>query len=218
MVRSVTRVTAKRRLPTQPHTARSPAASAVLAHRARYINFVPRQVRGSAPSVTRTFSLPPARRETLLCRAPAALLPWRCSTTTITATAMHRRIRASHPFRSPCPKPLSVPTSKINVGRSCGAFANEALIESSAVLAQCARGQHQVTKKYGVCGIICAVLLFPCGLLCLLYVIRRNRSLSSYSLHYFFPVATFRRSATGAGRSSSKYHQCIRCLDQRCLL
>ena len=202
MVRSVTRVTAKRRPPTQPHTARSPAASAVLAHRARYINFVPRQVRGSAPFVTRTFSLPPARRETLLCRAPAALLPWRCSTTTTTtttATAMHRRIRASHPFRSPCPKPLSVPTSKINVGRSCGAFANEALIESSAVLAQCARGQHQVTKKYGVCGIICAVLLFPCGLLCLLYVIRRNRSLSSYSLHYFFPSCDVQKKCDRCG-------------------
>ncbi|KAI0720585.1 hypothetical protein C8T65DRAFT_735912 [Cerioporus squamosus] len=31
----------------------------------------------------------------------------------------------------------------------------------------CASGNHDVTKKYGVCGIICAILLFPCGLICL---------------------------------------------------
>ncbi|KAI0070443.1 hypothetical protein K474DRAFT_1608687, partial [Panus rudis PR-1116 ss-1] len=35
------------------------------------------------------------------------------------------------------------------------------------VMAQCARGNHNIEKKYGVCGIICAVLLFPCGLICL---------------------------------------------------
>ncbi len=36
------------------------------------------------------------------------------------------------------------------------------------VMAMCASGNHDVSKKYGVCGIICAVLLFPCGLICLL--------------------------------------------------
>ncbi|KAH9936182.1 uncharacterized protein B0H18DRAFT_972690 [Fomitopsis serialis] len=42
------------------------------------------------------------------------------------------------------------------------------------LLAQCARGQHQVTKKYGVCGIICAVCLFPIGLLCLLCDVKKK--------------------------------------------
>ncbi|KAI0647957.1 hypothetical protein C8Q79DRAFT_1008333 [Trametes meyenii] len=36
------------------------------------------------------------------------------------------------------------------------------------LMAMCATGNHDVSKKYGVCGIICAVLLFPCGLICLL--------------------------------------------------
>ncbi|KAI0632218.1 hypothetical protein C8Q77DRAFT_1158880 [Trametes polyzona] len=35
------------------------------------------------------------------------------------------------------------------------------------LLAQCAAGNHDVTKKYGVCGIITAILCFPCGLICL---------------------------------------------------
>ena len=34
----------------------------------------------------------------------------------------------------------------------------------------CASGNHDYSKKYGVCGIICAIVLFPCGLICLLYV------------------------------------------------
>jgi len=34
--------------------------------------------------------------------------------------------------------------------------------------ARCARGDHDVSTRYGICGIICAVALFPCGLLCLL--------------------------------------------------
>ncbi len=35
-------------------------------------------------------------------------------------------------------------------------------------LARCARGDHDVETKYGVCGIITAVVCFPCGLICLL--------------------------------------------------
>ncbi|GLB41166.1 putative uncharacterized conserved protein (DUF2367) [Lyophyllum shimeji] len=33
--------------------------------------------------------------------------------------------------------------------------------------AQCAQGNHAWTKKYGVCGIITGVMLFPVGLICL---------------------------------------------------
>ncbi|KAK7467216.1 hypothetical protein VKT23_004274 [Stygiomarasmius scandens] len=37
----------------------------------------------------------------------------------------------------------------------------------SALFAQCAQGIHQPETKYGVCGIITAVVCFPCGLICL---------------------------------------------------
>ncbi|KAJ7774488.1 hypothetical protein DFH07DRAFT_799814, partial [Mycena maculata] len=35
------------------------------------------------------------------------------------------------------------------------------------LFAQCAQGIHQPTTKYGVCGIITAVICFPIGLICL---------------------------------------------------
>uniref|UniRef100_D8PT71 Uncharacterized protein n=1 Tax=Schizophyllum commune (strain H4-8 / FGSC 9210) TaxID=578458 RepID=D8PT71_SCHCM len=35
------------------------------------------------------------------------------------------------------------------------------------LFAQCAQGVHDPKTKYGVCGIITAVLCFPCGLICL---------------------------------------------------
>ncbi|KAF8904769.1 hypothetical protein CPB84DRAFT_655335 [Gymnopilus junonius] len=35
------------------------------------------------------------------------------------------------------------------------------------MFARCARGEHQVTTKYGPCGIITAIFCFPVGLLCL---------------------------------------------------
>ena len=38
------------------------------------------------------------------------------------------------------------------------------------VMNMCAAGQHDPTKKYGVCGIITAIVCFPCGLICPLYV------------------------------------------------
>jgi len=41
------------------------------------------------------------------------------------------------------------------------------------VLAQCARGNHDQTTSFGLCGIICAILLFPIGLIFLWYVITR---------------------------------------------
>ncbi|KAJ6521057.1 hypothetical protein DFH09DRAFT_1331410 [Mycena vulgaris] len=41
---------------------------------------------------------------------------------------------------------------------------------SAAVFAQCAHGIHQSTTKYGVFGIITAVVCFPCGLIALFCV------------------------------------------------
>ncbi|TRM56233.1 hypothetical protein BD626DRAFT_414471 [Schizophyllum amplum] len=35
------------------------------------------------------------------------------------------------------------------------------------LFARCAQGVHDPTTKYGMCGIITAVLCFPCGLICL---------------------------------------------------
>ena len=36
-----------------------------------------------------------------------------------------------------------------------------------AVMARCARGDHDVETKYGTFGIIMAIVCFPCGLFCL---------------------------------------------------
>jgi hypothetical protein len=36
-----------------------------------------------------------------------------------------------------------------------------------AVLARCANGEHDATTTFGICGIICSILLFPIGLVCL---------------------------------------------------
>ncbi|KZT73875.1 hypothetical protein DAEQUDRAFT_721356 [Daedalea quercina L-15889] len=66
-------------------------------------------------------------------------------------------------YQQPIPS-VPQPMSDAAVGAS---FQNQ-------LLAQCARGQHQVTKKYGVCGIICAVCLFPIGLLCLLCDVKKK--------------------------------------------
>ncbi|KAJ8699888.1 hypothetical protein PTI98_002965 [Pleurotus ostreatus] len=37
----------------------------------------------------------------------------------------------------------------------------------AVLFARCAQGRHERTTKYGACGIIAAILLFPIGLLCL---------------------------------------------------
>lgn len=39
------------------------------------------------------------------------------------------------------------------------------------VMAKCARGEHQVSRKYGVVGIIFGVALFPVGMLVMLWVV-----------------------------------------------
>jgi hypothetical protein len=39
------------------------------------------------------------------------------------------------------------------------------------VYARCARGNHDVATSFGLCGIICAILLFPIGLIFLWYAI-----------------------------------------------
>jgi hypothetical protein len=41
----------------------------------------------------------------------------------------------------------------------------------SSVFGQCARGDHDENVSFGLCGIICAILLFPIGLIFLWYVI-----------------------------------------------
>ncbi|KAJ3512752.1 hypothetical protein NLJ89_g3341 [Agrocybe chaxingu] len=35
------------------------------------------------------------------------------------------------------------------------------------LFAQCALGNHEKTTRYGICGIIAAIVLFPFGLICL---------------------------------------------------
>lgn len=46
-------------------------------------------------------------------------------------------------------------------------------LNTFSVFAQCARGNHDVTTTFGLCGIICAILLFPIGLIFLWYVMIR---------------------------------------------
>lgn len=47
------------------------------------------------------------------------------------------------------------------------------------VFAMCAQGNHDVTTKYGMAGIITAIVCFPCGLLALLYVFHLSFNLVS---------------------------------------
>ncbi|KAJ6596982.1 hypothetical protein DFH09DRAFT_107961 [Mycena vulgaris] len=60
---------------------------------------------------------------------------------------------------APQPQPQSYPSqqSAAQVGEQYRA----------QLFAQCAQGIHQPTTKYGVCGIITAVICFPIGLICL---------------------------------------------------
>ncbi|KAI0696020.1 hypothetical protein BC835DRAFT_1272470 [Cytidiella melzeri] len=44
------------------------------------------------------------------------------------------------------------------------------------LLARCARGEHDVEKKYGPCGIITAVICFPIGLIALFIDVERKCS------------------------------------------
>ncbi|KAJ7709816.1 hypothetical protein B0H17DRAFT_1029356 [Mycena rosella] len=60
---------------------------------------------------------------------------------------------------APQPQPQSYPSQ-----RSAAQVGEE---YRAQLFAQCAAGVHQPTTKYGVCGIITAVLCFPIGLICL---------------------------------------------------
>ncbi|KAI0092080.1 hypothetical protein BDY19DRAFT_928227, partial [Irpex rosettiformis] len=44
---------------------------------------------------------------------------------------------------------------------------SELSLSSCQVMARCAQGNHDPETKYGVFGIIMAVVCFPCGLICL---------------------------------------------------
>lgn len=57
-----------------------------------------------------------------------------------------------------------------------------------AVYARCAQGQHDGRRHYGALGIVAAILLFPCGLLCLVYVL--FNSLFCHMLKYRGCVAS----------------------------
>ena len=66
-----------------------------------------------------------------------------------------------------------------------------------SVMARCARGEHDPETKYGVVGIILAIVCFPCGLICL------------WSVQ---DIASSSRKETYADLSSAnKKKRCIRC-------
>ncbi|CAK5264669.1 unnamed protein product [Mycena citricolor] len=72
------------------------------------------------------------------------------------------------------PPPMATP--QLSAGPNMTAFEIGERYRAE-LYAQCAQGIHQPSRKYGVCGIISAVLLFPVGLICLLYV--KDRFFSS---------------------------------------
>ncbi|PCH40185.1 hypothetical protein WOLCODRAFT_150224 [Wolfiporia cocos MD-104 SS10] len=72
------------------------------------------------------------------------------------------------PAPSPAPAPSQEPKPAMSQAAAIGAQYKDEMF------AQCAAGNHQVQKKYGVCGIICAVLLFPCGLFCLMCDVKKT--------------------------------------------
>ncbi|KAJ7448341.1 hypothetical protein FB451DRAFT_1567269 [Mycena latifolia] len=62
------------------------------------------------------------------------------------------------------PQASHAPQSHANIGESY----------RNGLFAQCAQGIHQPSKKYGVFGIIVAVVCFPCGLIALFVDVERK--------------------------------------------
>jgi len=74
----------------------------------------------------------------------------------------HQAQSSAHPDAPPqavynTPMPEHYPATYIDMGAQ---YRNQ-------LWARCASGDHDVTTTFGLCGIICAVLLFPIGLICL---------------------------------------------------
>ncbi|KAJ6623560.1 hypothetical protein B0H10DRAFT_2010503 [Mycena sp. CBHHK59/15] len=67
--------------------------------------------------------------------------------------------QASSPGYAPQPQPQAHPSQ-----RSAAQIGEE---YRAQLYAQCAQGIHQPTTKYGLCGLICAIVFFPIGLICL---------------------------------------------------
>ena len=65
----------------------------------------------------------------------------------------------------------------------CGVILLDFAYPTSAVLAKCARGEHDPGYKYGVIGIMVGLLCCPCGFILTLYV-NRIRGLSSGITQY----------------------------------
>ncbi|KAH9936218.1 uncharacterized protein B0H18DRAFT_972862 [Fomitopsis serialis] len=81
--------------------------------------------------------------------------------------APQAQAEAPPPPAAPTPAPVVVQTMQIPQMTEAQLGYNYQL----ELMARCARGEHQVSTKYGVVGIICSVALFPVGMLCLLYVV-----------------------------------------------
>ena len=77
-------------------------------------------------------------------------------------------------------------------------------------MSMCAAGNHDYTKKYGVCGIITAIICFPCGLICLLYVFTSYcASTGDTVAHLFAFLARMLRSAVCVVAQRSKRDSCL---------
>jgi hypothetical protein len=76
---------------------------------------------------------------------------------------------ASSQWQNPGPGPQPVWMTGQQYRDQCTSTREYSLLSylhyGSSVLANCARGQHEVVTSFGLCGIICAILLFPIGLI-----------------------------------------------------
>lgn len=57
---------------------------------------------------------------------------------------------------------------KISVRSMCSSFPRRRWLITSAVFAECARGQHSYSREFTGWGIFWGICCFPCGLICLL--------------------------------------------------
>ncbi|KAJ3539039.1 hypothetical protein NM688_g6425 [Phlebia brevispora] len=105
-------------------------------------------------------------------RSPEMSPASRSGPSTVTSTPYPPQpLSSSQPYASPqaytSPQPYA-PSPGVAPPQGVMSEAQIGTMYQQQLFARCARGDHDVTRKYGACGIITAVILFPIGLICLL--------------------------------------------------
>ncbi|KAK7692010.1 hypothetical protein QCA50_005415 [Cerrena zonata] len=87
-----------------------------------------------------------------------------------------------HTNREPPPiRPLEIPAEPQHYPPTTSPLSQTGKTEirnqfQAQLFARCARGDHEIIKKYGKGGIICAVICFPVGWICLLLDVQKKCS------------------------------------------